>query len=68
MPARLGHGPFGWWGWWPIWPWKVLFYNTRPDLQKSKTRPPEWRKLRSQWRFFQALFCIGGGMTEGGEG
>ena len=57
MPARIGHGPFGWWGWWPLAPWKVLFYDTRPDLAKSKTRPAEWRKLRSQWRFFQALFC-----------
>ncbi len=32
-------------------------YVCRPDLQKSKTRPPEWKKLRSEWRFFQALFC-----------
>ncbi len=31
-------------------------HQRRPDLFRSKTRPPEWAKLHSRWRHFQALF------------
>ncbi|GAX76520.1 hypothetical protein CEUSTIGMA_g3966.t1 [Chlamydomonas eustigma] len=55
--TRTGQGPFGWW---PIFPFKQLFYNTRPDLTKTKTRTSEWKQLKSEWRFFQAVFCYVG--------
>ncbi|KAG1666969.1 hypothetical protein FOA52_004252 [Chlamydomonas sp. UWO 241] len=55
MAPRLGHGPFilGW-------PWSLyrsVFYDGRPDLIRSKTRPQQWEPLQSEWRFFQAFFC-----------
>ena len=30
--------------------------HARPDV-RTKTRQPEWKKLKTQWRFMQSLFC-----------
>uniref|UniRef100_A0A7R9Z3M3 Uncharacterized protein n=1 Tax=Chlamydomonas euryale TaxID=1486919 RepID=A0A7R9Z3M3_9CHLO len=55
---RLGHGGRrGFWLGWPWWPYKQLFYDTRPDLLSSKTRPPQWRMLNSEAAYMQAFFC-----------
>ncbi|GAX74842.1 hypothetical protein CEUSTIGMA_g2288.t1 [Chlamydomonas eustigma] len=56
MVSRLGHGPFMN-GYWPFFPFKQFFYDTRPDLCRQTTKQADWQKLRSQWRFLQALFC-----------
>lgn len=34
--------------------------SCRPDTSNSRTRPPEWAKLQSEWRWLQALLCYVG--------
>ena len=54
MVRRLGWGPF-WGGWWPLWLWRVLFYDSRPDLVKSKTREQHWPMLKGELRFLTGI-------------
>lgn len=40
--------------------WKWVIDVARPDCWTRKTRAPEWRRLRSQWRYLSSLFCYVG--------
>ena len=55
MTRRIRWGPFLH-GYWPARLYKRAFYDTRPDLLKSKTYPQQWVMLKSEMRWLQSLF------------